>query len=95
MTEFYFKPSAGECVCTQVKLTGQSRGAIAGVVTDGAGEPVKDAMVILAPDGGELLEATFTQGDGSFYFGPLEDRLYNVRVVKGGVKLRRLELDVE
>ena len=93
MTEFYFRPSPGECVQTAITLEQQRCSALSGTVLDSQGRGVKDACAVLCGSSGEVLAMDFTGEDGRFYFAPLEpEQLYRVRVFRSGVKLRELEI---
>jgi len=96
-SKFYFRPGENERVETTVSLQPEVRSAIHGVVKDLSGQPLRDALVMLfeiMPDGTcALTGQMFTDEDGHFVFGPLNDgRLHLVKVNKNTVKLRQLEI---
>ena len=96
-SKFYFRPGENERVETTVSLQPELRSAIHGTVRDAAGQPLRDALVMLfeVMHDGELtlVGQMFTDEDGQFVFGPLQDsRLHLVKVYQNTVKLRQLEI---
>ena len=96
-SSFYFKPAKGEHIETVSHLEPEARCALHGRLLDGKEQPVEAALVLLylVPDGGtpQLRSSGFTDGEGQFFFGPLQpDTLYLIRIYKDAIKLRELEL---
>jgi len=95
--KFYFCPSKGEQIETEIMLAQDERSAIYGRVIDETGRPVADALMLLFKvyDGDrlQLISMFCTDEDGHFIFGPLEsETLYLVKVYKDSIKLRELEI---
>lgn len=102
LTKFYIKSSGGETVETLVRTGQDTRGAAAGRVVDSSGKARKDVLILLFDTLGKsdfseykLIDASFTDADGFFAFGPLADSaLYAVCVYDGGVRLREVKLEI-
>lgn len=92
--EFYIKPAGGEYVEASVTLPQSGYCVLSGTVTDDAGTPVEEALVLLMEQEAETpLSYTVTDEAGRFWFGPLPgDRLYFLRVQKPDGHIRTLEL---
>ena len=102
LTKFYIKSSGGETIETLVRTARDTRGAAAGRVVDSTGRPRKDVLILLFDTMGKtefgdykLIDATFSDADGFFAFGPLTDSsMYAVCVYDGGVRIRELKLEI-
>ena len=91
--EFYIKPGAGECAQASLPLPASGRGLIAGTVTGEHGPEVDALVLLLEQERVDMVDYTFTDEQGRFWFGPvMEDTLYRVRVQKAGGAVRLVEL---
>ncbi len=99
--KFYFKPAQSEQIETAVHIESDRRSAILGTVLDERERPIENAMALLyradRQEGcPEFLCCMFTDSDGAFTFGPLEhDVLYLIKIFRGSVKIRELEIRAE
>lgn len=93
---FYFRPAEGELISADYTPAAQEESILCGRLTDGDGQPIPDAAVLLFIDELEvptLVGRTVTDREGQFIFGPLESRhLYLVKVFKNDLQDRSLEL---
>ena len=98
MTQFYFRTTESEHIQTTVHIQPESRCVITGRVLDEKDLPVSDAAVLLY-QGLEphlMLAQTFTDADGTFCFGPLQnDTLHKIKIYKDNSKIRELEIKTE
>ena len=98
MTQFYFRTTESEHIQTTVHIQPESRCVITGRVLDEKDLPVSDAAVLLY-QGVEphlMLAQTFTDADGTFCFGPLQnDTLHKIKIYKDNSKIRELEIKTE
>ncbi|HHU22127.1 MAG TPA: hypothetical protein GXZ52_01715 [Clostridiales bacterium] len=99
-SKIYFRPAKGEQIETVIKLAQDERCAICGRVLDEKGKPVADALILLfrVQDGDklQLISRFCTDEDGYFVFGPLDGEvLYLIKIFKGDIKLRELEIKTE
>lgn len=99
-SSFFIRPSAGEQVQTTAVLRPETRPALLGTAVDTDGKPVADALVILTASGKTEPDRTvgvmYTDALGQFAFGPLDSgTLYQVRIVRSGLRLRELEQAVK
>jgi len=99
-SRFYFRPARGEQVNTSLSPETDRTASLCGRVTDGRGGAVEGAVALLflPSENGPptLLDRTVTDADGHFIFGPLEgETLYLVKLYKGGLRLRTLEIETE
>ncbi|MDR2615422.1 MAG: carboxypeptidase-like regulatory domain-containing protein [Oscillospiraceae bacterium] len=90
--EFFFKPGEGSHIETRMTLRADAP-AIYGVATSPDGAPASDALVLLLrAEDKSFIDRQFTDGDGRFFFGPLEPgELYLVKIHKSGTEVRELE----
>jgi protocatechuate 3,4-dioxygenase beta subunit len=98
--KFFFRPAKGEHISTVIGPELDARAVISGRVVDSRERPIEDAILLLyrVSDGElpELLSRFCTDEDGQFIFGPLEGgRLYMIKVYKGGIQMRELEIKTE
>lgn len=98
--KFYFRPLAGEQICTELIPREDAHTAICGKVLSPEGKPVEDAVVLLFLPGERdevtLISRFVTDEDGHFIFGPLKGgTLYLIKVFRDDVKLRELEIRTE
>lgn len=94
---FYFRPTQGEQIHTQLSPAREKGGTIIGVVKSHDGKPMENALTLLfrVPEGGdiELLAQFATDEEGQFFFGPLPgDELYLIKVFKSELQVRELEI---
>ena len=99
-TKIYIRPGENELIETDIKVRPDARSALRGVVRNGAGKPVADALVILSENKVEEelypTAQAFTDETGQFLFGPLTaGQLYILQVFHNAVKLRELEIVIE
>ena len=100
LSRFFLKAADGERVETVVRLSPDSRGVLTGRVLDDGGHPRADVCVLLYDTMGKqdradylLLDAMYTDGDGTFVLGPVSGgTLYAVYVYSQGLQTRQLEL---
>ncbi|MBE6992383.1 MAG: carboxypeptidase regulatory-like domain-containing protein [Ruminococcaceae bacterium] len=98
MSQFYFRTSENEHIQTTVHIQPESRCVITGRVLDEKDSPVSDAAVFLYQgiEPALLLAQSFTDGDGTFCFGPLQnDTLHKIKIYKNNSKIRELEIKTE
>ena len=93
---FFVKALPGERVEASITLPEPTESILCGTVTDSAGEPAAGLTVLLLEDGQRFpLAHGTTDEQGLFCFGPLrEDQLYQVCVMQGGQRVRRLEIQL-
>lgn len=94
--ECFLKAGAGEQSEISISLPPEQGAILAGTVSDEAGQPLPDALVLLfQQESGKLLAHTATDGDGRFWFGSLTpDTLYKVRIQKDDMHIRVVELQI-
>ncbi|MGE4353602.1 MAG: hypothetical protein AB7D36_05920 [Oscillospiraceae bacterium] len=94
---FYFRPSKGEQIHTEIRPAPDGFSAILGAVRGLDGEPVENAITLLfrVPEKGEpeFIAQFATDEEGHFFFGPLPgEELYLVKVFKSTLNMRELEI---
>ena len=96
--KFYFRPSKGETIHTQVRPETDQGCGICGTISSGD-KKTEGALVLLfetqGQQAGRLIASCVTDEDGAFAFGPLAaGELYVVKVFCDSLRLRELEVVV-
>lgn len=95
-SKFYFRPDCGEQVQATLAVSGDTRAAICGTVTDSTGCTVQDAVVILYTcdtTDPQPIASVCTDDDGQFIFGPLEGgQLYMIKIYYNDLQVREMRI---
>jgi len=100
LQRFYIRAGGAEQVETVIRLSSDGRGIITGRVVSESGDAQESVCVLLYDTMGKqefsgyrLIDSVFTDENGVFVLGPIEEGcLYAVYIYKSGVKVRQLEV---